>query len=197
MKSLEVLRAAIQVSKQRQPWDWWDAIKRYVSEGTLESGNQAVFAAPFMANVPVELRTQVLEAIPESGQQAWKALKHMPFNRAKRRALWKSDAWIVHMFSGISFKGDPLQHGSGELLELDLRRGTSLINPEVYGVLLWAAKNRKIKHVIGGPPSRTLSPLRGRGDVKALEVVRSAEELWGLSESLQWEDRVVVNSETE
>ena len=166
-----------------------------MSAGTLESGNQAVLAAPFMANVPVELRTQVLEAIPESGQQAWKALKHMPFNRAKRRALWKSDAWIVHMFSGDKFKGDPLQHGSGELLELDLRRGTSLINPEVYGVLLWAAKNRKIKHVIGGPPSRTFSPLRGRDDVKALGVVRSAEELWGVSGSLQWEDRVVVNSE--
>ena len=170
-------------------------MKRYVTEGTRDAGNQAVMAAPFMGDVPVELRTQVLEAIPESGREAWKALKHMPFNRAKRRALWKSDAWVVHMFSGDKFKGDPLQYGPGELLELDLRRGTSLINPEVYGVLLWAAKNQKIKHMIGGPPSRTFSPIRGRDNLKTLEVVRSAEELWGVSEGLQWEDRVVVNSE--
>ena len=195
MKSLEVLRAAIQVSKQRQPWDWWDAVKRYINEGTMDYGNQAVLAAPFMAEVPVELRTQVLEAIPGSGQEAWKALKHMPFNRAKRRALWKSDSWIIHMFAGEKFPGDPLQHGPGELLELDLRRGTSLMNPEVYGVLLWAAKHRKIKHIVGGPPSKTYSPLRGRDDLKALEVVRSAEELWGVGEGLQWEDRVMVSSE--
>ena len=195
MKSLDVLRTAIQVSKQRQPWDWWDAVKRYVTEGTRDTGNQAVMAAPFMSEVPMELRTQVLEAIPETGREAWKALKGLPFNRAKRRALWESDAWIVHMFAGERFHGDPLQHGPGELLELDLRRGTSLINPEVYGVLLWAAKHRKIKHVIGGPPSRTFSPLRGRDDVKALDVVRSPEELWGVGEGLQWEDRVIVNSE--
>ena len=81
-----------------------------------------------------------------------------------------------------------LQHGPGELLELDLRRGTSLMNPEVYGFLLWAAKHRKIKHIVGGPPSKTYSPLRGRDDLKALEVVRSAEELWGVGEGLQWED---------
>ena len=107
MKSLEVLRAAIQVSKQRQPWDWWDAVKRYANEGTLDAGNHAVLAAPFMADVPVELRTQVLEAIPKTGEEAWKALKHMPFNRAKRRALWKSDSWVVHMFAGEKFPGDP------------------------------------------------------------------------------------------
>eukprot|EP00439_Symbiodinium_sp_Y106_P010606 s6827_g1.t1 len=195
MKSLEVLRAAIQVSKQRQPWDWWDAVKRYINEGTMDYGNQAVLAAPFMAEVPVELRTQVLEAIPGSGQEAWKALKHLPFNRAKRRALWKSDCWIIHMFAGEKFPGDPLQHGPGELLELDLRRGTNLMNPEVYGVLLWAAKHRKIKHIVGGPPSKTYSPLRGRDDLKALDVVRSEEELWGVGEGLQWEDRVMVSSE--
>eukprot|EP00439_Symbiodinium_sp_Y106_P044328 s2505_g5.t1 len=175
VRECDALRTAIQMSKQRQPCNWWDAVKRYVTEGTRDAGNQAVMAAPFMGDVPVELRTQA--------------------SAVEKRALWKSDAWVVHMFSGDKFKGDPLQYGPGELLELDLRRGTSLINPEVYGVLLWAAKNQKIKHMIGGPPSRTFSPIRGRDNLKTLEVVRSAEELWGVSEGLQWEDRVAMETD--
>ncbi|CAE6970309.1 inlI [Symbiodinium natans] len=198
MQSIAELRTAIVAAKQKHPGGWKGYLQEYVRSGDMADGLRAVFEAPFMQHVPVENKTDVLEYIPKTPEEAWKLLKRMPLNRSRRRQLWRAKGWVVHLFAGRGVKGDPIRHVAGEILEVDIATGWDLLNKEVYALLLWAAMQRKIKAVIGGPPCRTFSLLRyrdtGAESTRMPKPVRSAEHLWGLP-NLGPDDREMVKAD--
>ncbi|CAE7404103.1 GIP [Symbiodinium sp. CCMP2592] len=194
MESLATLKAAVAAARGHTQWTWKDAIKEYVSAGEQEAGVRAVLAAPFMHHVPMEDQLKIMAAIPSSSEEAWKWMKSFPLNRAKRRQLWQAPEWVVHMFSGKGVKNDPLREVQG-LLEIDLQRGWNLNDDKIYGVLLWAALNKKIKHVVGGPPGGTFSPYRYRDGTEGPRPVRSNHEPWGLREGLGVDESAKVKNE--
>ena len=193
--SMAELRAAIAATKKRKPGDWKSYLQDYVRGGDKADGLRAVFEAPFMQHVPIEDKAAVLEALPSNSEEAWKLLKKMPMNRARRRRLWKAKDWVIHLFAGKAVKDDPIKKIAGEVLEIDIGMGTDLLNKEVYALLLWAATQGRIKGVVGGPPCRTFSLLRHRkvegSSTRMPRPVRSAQFLWGMLGLSDAEQQVV------
>ena len=188
MTSLSTLKAAIETAKDYKPDTWKEHLGKYVGSGLKV---RAVFAAPFMKEIPAEQKVKILESFPQTDKEAWLLLKRLPL---KRRQLWRSREWVVHLFSGKGVADDPLKTVKGEILEIDLIAGMDLKNVEVYSLLLWAAAEGRIRAVIGGPPCRTFTLLRHRelsGQSNAPKQVRSAESLWGLEGLSQHEQGLV------
>ena len=198
LKSMVELKAAIMAAKQKRPTDWKGYLQEYVRSGDKADGLRAVFEAPFMQHVPVEEKGKIVEMIPDSPQAAWKLLKKMPLNRARRRQLWRAPEWVVHLFAGPGVKGDPIKQAACETLEIDVAAGWDLLDNELYAFLLWAAAQGRIKAVVGGPPCRTFSLLRHRElERKAARMprpVRSDQFLWGLPH-LCAEDEALVKGD--
>ena len=98
------------------------------------------------------------------------------------------------MFAGKGVKNDPLRELPG-ILEIDQQKGWNPNDDRVYGVLLWAAREGRIKHVVGGPPVGTFSPFRYREGDDGPKPVRSNHEPWGLREGLNPDDEAKVKNE--
>ena len=92
----------------------------------------------------------------------------LPGNQRMRKK-WKRDGFVVHLFAGPS-EGFTLarafqQQGSDpeEIIEIDILRGKDhdvLSNDGVFGALLTACFQGKMKGLVGGPNCRTRSILR-------------------------------------
>ncbi|CAE7716201.1 unnamed protein product [Symbiodinium sp. CCMP2456] len=189
--------ASICASKTYKEREWTDNVRDYMLPGTLEDGLRVVMGAPFMNHVPMEDQLKVAVDIPTTEQDAWKWMKSFPLNRSRRRQLWQAQQWTVHLFSGNGVKNDPLRDLPG-LLEIDSKKGWDLKNEKIYGVLFWAAKEGRIKHVFGGPPGAIYSPLRFRQNGESgPRAVRSMHEPWGLKEGLGVEDEARVRNENQ
>ncbi|CAE7553512.1 GIP [Symbiodinium sp. CCMP2592] len=176
MGSLATLRSAIMAAREHTQWSWKDAIKEYVATGDKEAGVRAVLAAPFMHHVPMEDQLKVMVEMPKTSEEAWGWMKSFPINRSKRRQLWQAQ-----IFSGF--------------LEIDLQKGWNLNDGKVYGVLLWAATQGRVKQVIGGPPGGTFAPFRYQQGREGPRPVRSNHEPWGLREGLGADEATKVRNE--
>ncbi|CAE7422676.1 GIP [Symbiodinium sp. CCMP2456] len=195
MESLAQLKASVSAVRDYKERSWKDMVRDYVASGTVEDATRAVLAAPFMHHAPMNGQLKILPKSPDNADQAWVWMKQFPLNRANRRQLWQSREWIVHMFSGKSVRNDPLRDFPG-LLEVDLQKGWNLNDEKIYGVLVWAAREGRIKHVFGGPPAGTFSPMRYQRDNHAeLRPLRSVHEPWGLREGLTVEESSKVYNE--
>ena len=114
--------------------------------------------------------------------QAWKSLGILPWNRHRRRKLWKSRGVIVHLFAGQDHRPwEAWKQRGYEVLCLDVKKGGDLHNPAVWAFLWELASCNKVIGVIGGPPCRTVSRLRMRQPGPAPLRGRALEERWGLS----------------
>ena len=194
MESLTTLRVAVASAKDRTQWSWKDSIREYVATGDREAGVRAVLAAPFMHHAPMNDQLKVMAEIPKSPEEAWRWMKSFPLNRARHRQLWQSGEWVVHIFSGKGVKNDPLRELPG-ILEIDLQKGWDLNDDKTYGVLLWAARTGRVKHVFGGPPVGTFSAARYKTAVEGFRPVRSNHEPWGVREGLGVDDVAKVRNE--
>ena len=79
-------------------------------------------------------------------------------NRHARRRLERGSAF-VHLFSGEQ----RWDHGGSPSIALDLKKGHDLKKDSLYFYLLRLARKGAIQYLLGGPPCRTFTPLRGRG----------------------------------
>ncbi|CAE7813365.1 unnamed protein product, partial [Symbiodinium sp. CCMP2592] len=100
----------------------------------------------------------------------------------------------LKIMAEIGVKNDPLRDIQG-ILEIDLQKGWNLNDDKIYGVLLWAALNKKIKHAVGGPPGGTFSPYRYREGAEGPKPVRSNHEPRGLREGLGVDESAKVKNE--
>ena len=194
MESLVTLKATVLAARDHKEWSWKDATREYVSTGNRDCGVKAVLAAPYMHHVPMKDQLKVMADAPKTYEEAWKWMKAFPLNRSRRRQLWQASEWTVHMFSGKGVKNDPLRDLPG-VIEIDLQKGWNLNDDQVYGVLLWAAREGRIKHVIGGPPVGTFSPFRYREADGGPKSVRTNHEPWGIREGLSADDEAKVANE--
>ncbi|CAE7351139.1 unnamed protein product [Symbiodinium natans] len=217
LRTMQELETSIKVARSHEGRNWADFLKGYVVTGDPSDGLRAVLSAEFMSDVPFEDKIRIFEKIPQSNEEAWKLMKSLPLNRARRRSLWASRRWIVHLFSGKGESSDPIKTLTGcrvqgprgetreasmaEVLEIDLTQSKSwdiATNGGIFALLLWAASQGKIHAIVGGPPCRTFSLLRHRelqGRNNAPRPVRSAQHLWGLPGQLTRDEEALVRGD--
>ncbi|CAE7806981.1 unnamed protein product [Symbiodinium sp. CCMP2592] len=126
---------------------------------------------PVFSTVSAEVLLGVPEGVPRGDRDGWNLLKGTPWSRAKRKALYHSDGWVVHLFSGDergeeakrrdavkkSFWSEALS-GDEVMVDVDFTASRSmdlLQRDGIFKVLAWGALNGKVKAIIGGPPRHT------------------------------------------
>ena len=125
-----------------------------VMKTSIQAGQLAKGVAEWAKSMFPEMPTEILEGlIPLESWNPW----HLPFNRRRRRSLWKSKDVLVHLFSG---EQRWQATGNSMFLEVDINKGWDLLDPHLYGFLAGLGAHGAIGAVIGGPPCRTTSKLR-------------------------------------
>ena len=108
----------------------------------------------WVRKVCCEVPERVLaEIAPKQCHEPWES----GLNRHTRRRLQRGSSF-VHLFVGEQrwdFPGSPS-------IALDLKRGHDLRDDKLYWYLLQLARQGMIQYLLGGPPCRTFTPLRGR-----------------------------------
>ena len=180
--TVQELQRQIKVIKDQglQAWTWEQHLR-----AAREGGDRVHMAGflhknPVFSAVPPEALLGMAEGVPIDGRGGWNLLKGTPWSRAKRKALFQSDGWVVHLFSGEekseeakrretmrrSFWGEALS-GNEVMVDVDVTASRSLDllqRDSIFRVLAWAALNGKIKAIVGGPPRQTF-PMVNQGFV--------------------------------
>ena len=162
-QSIQAMQAELQqISTPRDPTD---ALNKFATSGSRDHLLKAVFAQPYLKQVPEAVKVRLCEELPGvSDKDGWEILKRLPLSRSRRRSLCASRGWVVSLCSGPSTEGDPLklwaQERNLEYLPIDLRerggRGWDLCaEAGPWSVLLWAAAQGRISAVLSSPPYRT------------------------------------------
>ena len=161
MKALE-----LKVSECEYKMEWFDHVRNYTLTGARVDLLAAIAAAPFFENLTADFKATASEGIPMGEKDGWLLLKSMPWSRRKRRTLFQSHNWNLHLFAGPTGRN----HGSstaaklssvestGPKVDVDIRDSNlmDVARPDgVYKVLLWAAANGRLRTIIGGPPRRS------------------------------------------
>ena len=180
-QSVQAMEAELQ--QVSSPKDPTESLKQYVTTGSRKDLLQAVFAQPYLKQVPEALKVRLCEELPGlDGQQGWKLLKRLPLSRARRRSLHTSSSWVVFLGAGSHSEADPLRlwaQGKGlEYLSVDILekggKGWDLtVEQGVWSVLLWAAATGRISAVISSPPYRTWCNDEGTS------TTRTTADPWG------------------
>ena len=155
----------IQLRGVSDPIDPTTAIAKYIEIGSRVDALRAVFAQPFLKEIPEDVKVRLAEEIdlrePDEGKRI---LKRLPLPRAARRSLLASKRWIVQLCDGKDFQDDPIKKwGKGigcEVLQVDVLKkggkGWDLTRVEgVWSVLLWAAATGRIACITSSTPRRT------------------------------------------
>ena len=186
----------VRAAAMRLEEDWFQKMLRYMKTGKAEDGRIAVAESDHFTGVPAESLEGI--AVDFHGLTEWEMLKKLGcWNRARRKALLKSNSVIVHLFSGRQEK-EALKRlekdGKGHfVMSIDLLTGMDVRNVTVWALLLKLAASGRVSAVIAGPPCRTFSILRFRPP--GPRPVRPREQPYGLDD-LDAEERRLVDQDT-
>ena len=191
-QTVQELQQQIKVIKDQglQGWTWQQHLKAAREGGGRTHVAGFLHKNPVFSTVNAEVLLGIPENIPVEGRDGWSLLKGTPWSRAKRKALFQSDSWTVHLFSGEersvgakqratmkgSFWNEALT-GDEVMVEIDLTssRFMDLIPRDgMFRVLSWAALNGKIKTIIGGPPRQTF-PTTSQASVTSTQHLREVQ----------------------
>ena len=197
---VKAMSAKLEMIQEKETRAWDELIRDYVKTGSRETLWKALTICPFTKNLPAEVMELACEGVDHD--QGLNYLKELPLTRRQRRRLMASNAWVVHLFAGESSgPGDPLRlvekHGK-VLLEIDVMNSRlwDLRRPHgAFQLLLWAAANKKIDDVLGGPPCRTYSALLHRPKEGYPSPARSSEFPHGVP-GLEPRRQAVVHGDT-
>ncbi|OLQ09932.1 Copia protein [Symbiodinium microadriaticum] len=187
----------------RDEWPWRRHLQALREDGDRTSMAGFVHRCPTFAALPPEVLLGLPEAVPRGAKDGWKLLKGLPWSRAKRKTLYQSDSWVVHLFSGDdrpreakeqslmrrSFWGGALE-GGDVLVDVDITASKSMDLRQqgaVFRLLSWAALNGKIKAIIGGPPRHSF-PRPGQSiaaagqPLKETQLIARMLALWYMAE---------------
>ena len=155
----------------RDQWSWQSHLEALREQGDRSYMAGFLHRCPTFTSAPPEVLLGIPEAIPRRDDDGWKMLRSMPWPRAKRKALFQSDGWVVSLFSRDvrspgGRQGDAMRRtfwsnslkGNDVLVEVDVTASKSFdLNQRdmVFKLLGWAALNGKIKAIVGGPPRRS------------------------------------------
>ncbi|CAE7229842.1 RE1, partial [Symbiodinium sp. CCMP2456] len=181
LKSLtEITKAKVREAALALNKTWFDHLLTYCEAGLSTEALLAIDSAPFFEGVPRPALQGLVEAVPISnGWDALKGFSHL--NRRKRKRLWESSQWVVHLYSGKHPNNELmfLERQGFVVLELDLERGKThdVNNPLVWRALEWGARNGRIASLVGGPPQNSF--MLRRHMTPGPEPLRSAEYPYG------------------
>ncbi|CAE7864348.1 unnamed protein product, partial [Symbiodinium sp. KB8] len=155
----------------RDQWSWQSHLEALRKQGDRSYMAGFLHRCPTFTSAPPEVLLGIPETIPRRDDDGWKMLRSMPWPRAKRKALFQSDGWVVSLFSRDvrspgGRQGDAMRRtfwsnslkGNDVLVEVDVTASKSFdLNQRdmVFKLLGWAALNGKIKAIVGGPPRRS------------------------------------------
>ncbi len=89
----------------------------------------------------------------------------IPLNRRQRKRVEEATTLVLHVFSGKNTRAWTSMEGEGlVILCVELEKGANLLNDDLYGWLESLARRGKFDLMIGGPPCRSVSLQRHRGD---------------------------------
>ena len=172
-RTVQDLQFQVKTLKEKglQGWSWESHL-----QALRESGDRTHFAGflhknPVFSTVKAEVLLGVPEYIPREDRDGWNLLKGTPLPRSKRKALYQSDGWVVHLFSGDSklekiksskevkagFWADALT-GNDVMFNVDLTNSKFMDvtqRDSIFRVLAWGALSGKIKSIVGGPPRQS------------------------------------------
>ena len=131
-----------------------------------------------MQQVDVDLKEDELkwwaDHFPQVPHSIWRFMKgqgeswrdhssSLPWNRHRRRRLWKSKGILLHLFSGKNHKQwDELEQAGYTILTVDTLHGIDLHDAATWAFIWELACAGKVVGILGGPPCRTTSRLRQR-----------------------------------
>ena len=89
----------------------------------------------------------------------------IPFNRRQRKKVMEASTLVLHVFSGKQTRvWSDMEENGLVILCVELEKGANLLNDDLYGGLEYLARRGKFDMIIGGPPCRSVSLQRHRGD---------------------------------
>ena len=131
-----------------------------------------------MQQVDVDLKEDELkwwaDHFPQVPHSIWRFMKgqgeswrdhssSLPWNRHRRRRLWKSKGILLHLFSGKNHKQwDELEQAGYTILTVDTLHGIDRHDAATWAFIWELACAGKVVGILGGPPCRTTSRLRQR-----------------------------------
>ncbi|CAE7297817.1 unnamed protein product, partial [Symbiodinium sp. KB8] len=176
-RTVQDLQLQVKTLKEKgmQGWTWEQHLRALREQGDRTHLAGFLHKNPVFSTVRAETLLGIPEAIPLEDRDGWNLLKGMPWSRAKRKSLYNSDGWVVHLFAGDdrkdrsksslevkrSFWSDALT-GNDVLLEVDITASRSLDllqRDGVFRALAWGALTGRIKAIVGGPPRQTFPSL--------------------------------------
>ncbi|CAE7496785.1 GIP, partial [Symbiodinium necroappetens] len=184
-------------------WSYDKHLQSLQEDGDRTSMAGFLHTSPVFAALPPEVLLGLPESVPREAKDGWKLLKGMPWSRAKRRSLFQSDGWIVHLCSGDertreakqqeimrrAFWSNSLNGGDG-IVDVDITASKDmdlLRQDAVFKVLAWAALAGKVKAIIGGPPRHAFpvdaaAQATSPQQIKELKIVACMLMLWYMAE---------------
>ena len=183
-QSVQAMEAELhQVSS---PVDPTDSLRKYIRTGKRGDLLRAIFAQPYLKQVPEAIKVRMCEDIPGIDEESgWQLLKRLPLSRSRRRSLHASGQWVIYLGAGSPSEVDPLKtwaHSQGfEYLSVDILqkggKGWDLASEGgVWSVLLWAAATGRVAAVLSTPPYRSWV------STDASSSSRTVEDPWGAPE---------------
>ncbi|CAE7291385.1 GIP, partial [Symbiodinium microadriaticum] len=162
-KTVEDLQTQVKVIRDqgREGWSCDRHLQSLLEDGDRTSMAGFLHTSPVFAALPPEVLLGLPESVPREAKDGWKLLKGMPWSRAKRRSLFQSDGWVVHLCSGDERTRDAKQQqtmrrafwsnslvGGDVIVDVDITASKDmdlLRQDAVFKVLAWAALAGKIK----------------------------------------------------
>ena len=187
----------------RDGWNWQNHLRALCEEGSRISMAGFLHRCPTFAHVTAEALLGIPEDVPCEEKDGWKLLKGMPWSRAKRKAMFSSNSWTVHLFSGneramaakstFTMRSSMWQmalEGDEVMVNVDVTQSRALdLNQSggVFKLLCWAALSGKIKAIVGGPPRQSFpAPVRPDGTndhyQKEIQLITRMMMLWYVAE---------------
>ncbi|CAE7943445.1 unnamed protein product, partial [Symbiodinium sp. KB8] len=112
----------------------------------------------------------------------------VPWNRRERKRWKQASAIGVHLFCGRDRSTWKSSAEAAHVVTVD--QAEDIMADDTYAALLHLALSGKVKTVFGGPPCRTFSALRARGNEdggpRPLRT-RDGEQRWGRNDLSEWE----------
>ena len=198
----QVQNLELQLQGLSDPVDPTRALRKYIASGTRVDALRAVFAQPYLQDLPERVRVRLAEGIPVEGDdEGKKVLKRLPLPRAARRSLLGSRKWIVQLCDGKDFCDDPVKKwGKGvgcEVLQVDVLKkggkGWDLTKAEgVWSVLLWAAATGRIACITSSAPHRTWNCSGGDSEQEIASGLKSCWSRRGQEERVDNESLMLA-----
>ena len=198
MDAFEEQVAAMEVGLD-QSWERWMNV--FLKTGSRVSCTGLLQTLPFLNDMPMSLIGKIAEEVPVTDKDGWKLLKKFPWNRSRRKQLWASRRWVVHVYAGKTRPQDDISKLEGHhgmvVISIDLEDSRSFNMDEqgsIFQLLMWAALSGRLEEILGGPPCRTASILRHKLD-DGPKPLRSFENFLGIA-GLSDKDQAKVDLDT-